>query len=303
MIANITITNDITIANAITHGGIFHADEVFGTIILSKVMDNIVLARTFKVPEDIADDVIVYDIGGGDFDHHQLGGNGTRADGIPYASCGLLWKEYGPQLCATTANPERAFAMMDAKLISGIDANDTGYISPKDCPPGMSVSAVISGFNPRWDEKTSADEKFLMALQMAETIFDNTFASICSTIAAEAAVEEAIETSPEEDVVVFSQFVPWQGTLLSSHNPKAEKMLYVVFPSLRGGWNWQGVPVSCLNRDLRKPCPEEWKGQPADELRRMTGIGTVNFVHPAGFLGSCGTREDAIKMAKLAIAE
>lgn len=167
----------------------------------------------------------------------------------------------------------------------------------------MSVSAVISSFNPRWDEKTSADEKFLMALQMAETIFDNTFASICSTIAAEAAVEEAIETSPEEDVVVFSQFVPWQGTLLSSHNPKAEKMLYVVFPSLRGGWNWQGVPVSCLNRDLRKPCPEEWKGQPADELRRMTGIETVNFVHPAGFLGSCGTREDAIKMAKLAIAE
>ena len=135
-----------------------------------------------------------------DFDHHQLGGNGTRADGIPYASCGLLWKEYGPQLCDNTANPERAFAMMDAKLISGIDANDTGYISPKDCPPGMSVSAVISGFNPRWDEKTSADEKFLMALQMAETIFDNTFASICSTIAAEAAVEEAIETSPEEDV-------------------------------------------------------------------------------------------------------
>ena len=97
--------------------------------------------------------------------------------------------------------------------------------------------------------------------------------------------------------------MPWQGTLLSSHNPKAEKMLYVVFPSLRGGWNWQGVPVSCLNRDLRKPCPEEWKGQPADELRRMTGIETVNFVHPAGFLGSCGTREDAIKMAKLAIAE
>lgn len=131
---NITLTTDIRNANAITHGGIFHADEVFGTIILSKVMDNIVLARTFKVPEDIADDVIVYDIGGGDFDHHQLGGNGTRADGIPYASCGLLWKEYGPQLCANTANPERAFAMMDAKLISGIDANDTGYISPKDCP-------------------------------------------------------------------------------------------------------------------------------------------------------------------------
>ena len=42
---NITLTTDVRNANAITHGGIFHADEVFGTIILSKVMDNIVLAE------------------------------------------------------------------------------------------------------------------------------------------------------------------------------------------------------------------------------------------------------------------
>lgn len=142
---NITLTTDVRNANAITHGGIFHADEVFGTIIFSKVMDNIVLARTFKVPEDIADDVIVYDIGGGDFDHHQLGGNGTRADGIPYASCGLLWKEYGPQLCANTANPERAFAMMDAKLISGIDATilvtSAPRTAPRVCPCRLSSAA------------------------------------------------------------------------------------------------------------------------------------------------------------------
>ena len=38
---------------------------------------------------------LVYDIGGGEFDHHQAGGNGQRDNGVKYASCGLIWKSYG----------------------------------------------------------------------------------------------------------------------------------------------------------------------------------------------------------------
>ncbi len=41
------------------------------------------------------------DIGGrsdpasGDFDHHQRGGAGERANGIRYASFGLVWRHHG----------------------------------------------------------------------------------------------------------------------------------------------------------------------------------------------------------------
>lgn len=68
-------------AIVVTHGGIFHSDEVLATVILSKVLGDITVLRTFKVPEELDEKVIVYDIGFGEFDHHQKGGNGAR-DGV-----------------------------------------------------------------------------------------------------------------------------------------------------------------------------------------------------------------------------
>lgn len=88
---NLTIVSDVITANAITHGGVFHADEVMATVILSHVMPQINLARVFTVPEDT--NAVVYDIGGGKFDHHQRGRNGCRKNGVLYSSAGLLWKE------------------------------------------------------------------------------------------------------------------------------------------------------------------------------------------------------------------
>ena len=83
--------------NLFTHGGIFHADEVFASVVLCSVFEKNYseIKRVFCVPDDISDSDIVYDIGGGKFDHHQREGNGVRDNGIPYASAGLIWKRYG----------------------------------------------------------------------------------------------------------------------------------------------------------------------------------------------------------------
>lgn len=96
MMNNITLTNDIATANLITHGGIFHADEIFATVILAKANPDkeLRLCRTFNVDNAQAG-AIVYDIGGGRFDHHQRGGNGCRENGVPFAAAGLIWQEYG----------------------------------------------------------------------------------------------------------------------------------------------------------------------------------------------------------------
>ena len=56
------------------------------------------VSRVFKVPNDLPDGTIVLDIGGGKYDHHQRGGNGARENGVPYASCGLIWREFGKEL-------------------------------------------------------------------------------------------------------------------------------------------------------------------------------------------------------------
>ena len=92
---NIKLTKNINEANCITHSGTFHADEIFATLILSKILPEIVLIRIPELVEKPNESALVYDIGAGKYDHHQLGGNGQRPNGIKYAACGLIWKEFG----------------------------------------------------------------------------------------------------------------------------------------------------------------------------------------------------------------
>ena len=80
---------------AFTHGGIFHADDVFASALLVLFNPEIEIQRGFKVPENF--EGIVYDIGGGEFDHHFEGAP-VRPNGVPYSSFGLLWERFGRSL-------------------------------------------------------------------------------------------------------------------------------------------------------------------------------------------------------------
>lgn len=295
------ITKNIKEATAITHGGTFHADEIMATVILEKVFGDIIVCRTFRVPEDLKEDVIVYDIGFGAFDHHQKGGNGARENGVPYAACGLIWKEFGPQIVAKTCNPELVWNLIDRDLIQGIDAGDNGAMPKTDYPAqAMSFSAVISGFNPNWDSNEDPDEAFAKAVELAEVAFDNTLASTIAKAKAEQIVEDAIEKA-EEHIMVLNQFVPWQEYIFSSTSPKADEIQFVVFPSNRGGYNWQCVPDGLGSFGQRKSVPEEWKGLRDDDIQKVTGIDTATFCHPAGFIGGAETFADAYALAKKAV--
>lgn len=68
---NIELTDNIKEAKFITHSGKFHVDDVISTIFLSKIFDKVVLIRIPSIDNKNITDKIVYDIGGGEFDHHQ----------------------------------------------------------------------------------------------------------------------------------------------------------------------------------------------------------------------------------------
>lgn len=298
---NIITTKNAEQANVVTHSGVFHADEVLGTVILSKVLDNVSVLRTFKVPETLNDNVIVYDIGFGQFDHHQKGGNGARANGVPYAAVGLLWKEFGHKIVANTADPELVWNLIDRDLIQGVDANDNGAMPMADYPAQVrTFSHIISGFNPNWDSTESEDEAFLKAVEFAEVVFDNFIAEADSKAKARKIVEEAIEQS-EGHIAVLSQYVPWQEFILTSENEKAKEIQFVIFPSNRGGFNWQCVPDAINSFGQRKAVPEEWKGLRDEELQKVTGVETATFCHPAGFIGGAEKFLDAITLATMAV--
>ena len=101
--------------------------------------------------------------------------------------------------------------------------------------------------------------------------------------------------------MVLDRFVPWQEGLLGSLNPKANDILFVVFPAKRGGFALQCVPDSLGSFGKRKPLPSEWKGLSGENLQKVTGVPTAEFCHPAGFFGSAETFEGAYALAKLAI--
>ena len=89
----VKVVNNINEANCVTHSGTMHADEVFATAFLDLYLEDVRVFRTNKIDGEVADK-LVYDIGRGKFDHHQLDAE-KRENGITYSSVGLLWREFG----------------------------------------------------------------------------------------------------------------------------------------------------------------------------------------------------------------
>lgn len=299
---NIKVTKDINEANAVTHSGTFHADEVFATVILSKVVDNLIISRVSEVKDNI-DNKIIYDIGGGKFDHHQLGGNGKREDGTLYASCGLIWKEYGKLFLEKNnyENIDELFDMIDKDLIEYIDADDNGDFPTIDTNYNfVHLSKLISEFNKKWNEDIDNDINFLKAVNFADIVFENKLKSIISKFDAKVIIENAIEDS-KDSIMYLDKFAPWTEFLLNSNNEKARDILFVIFPSNRDGFTIRCVPKELNTFENRKDFPETWAGLKDIELQRVTGASGAVFCHNNRFIAGAKTKEDAYSLAMLAI--
>ncbi|MDO4979101.1 MAG: MYG1 family protein [Candidatus Saccharibacteria bacterium] len=298
----ITIEKNWKKAHFITHAGKFHADEVFATVILEQVYNDIAVARVEAVPPELPEGAVVYDIGYGKFDHHQKGGNGSRpaseelegqlrddATEVMYASCGLIWAKYGAEIMDS---PELA-QYIDETFIQLIDAGDNGQ-------KNYVLSDIIEKFNPTWNEKTDPDVCFAEAVKVAKLIFKRVMAGAKSNLAARSIVEQAIEDS-EDGLMVLDKYMTYEELVHNSDNPKAKDILFVVYPSNRAGYNVRAVSASLGEFGNRKDLPAEWAGLSGSALQEVTGVETAAFCHNSRFLVVASTLEDALKLAKLAI--
>lgn len=303
---NVKITKNIEEANCITHAGTFHADEIFATLILSKILPQITLIRLSEFRDEekkVANkDALVYDIGGGKYDHHQQGGNGQRENGVKYAACGLIWKEFGKKVLQNynIEDIEYTVNYIDKNLIQFIDANDNGQLPKLQADyRNVHLSHVVSLFNPKWDEDIDSDDKFIKALNICDVIFDEFLHDTISKIKAKDRVEKAIENS-NNGIAILDEFVPWKEFILSSQNEKAKKINFVVFPSSRGGYSVYAVPLELGSFENRKSLPEIWRGLRDKDLQIVTGVKTARFCHNAGFICTAESKEGALELANKA---
>ena len=268
----------ITIPNSgYTHAGIFHADELFCTALFRILNPEFKVTRGFKPEESNAD--VIYDIGGGEFDHHgepEFRDDGT---GIPYASFGKVWRKYGC-LFLNEAGQKR----FDRQFVERLDAHDNGGTRNQ-------LSEVISSLNPNWDDPTETpDTQFYIALDFVQGILQR---QIVSAQAFEKAESIANDVKGQDTVVgVIEHFAPIIGYLAGNQSNKK----FLVYPAIRGGWNAQVIPVAPGSRDPKCPFPKEWWGQPKGNLPD-----DITFCHNTGFMIAASTKEAAIKACEVAL--
>jgi uncharacterized UPF0160 family protein len=288
-----------------THDGSFHADEVFAVAALGLLGEPVEVVRT-RDPGSLAAADLRVDVGfrddarAGDFDHHQRGFDAVRANGVRYASFGLVWREFGVRVCDGDAEVATA---IDETLVQTVDANDTGQRLTEPLVDGarpFSISAVIGGFNASWDEQLSPDEeraRFDAAVDLARGILAREIAVAASGRRAERIVRAAIAAAPDPRVVELPVNAPWKRVLV----PETADALFVIYPK-RQGFGLEAVPGALGSFENRRDLPAAWGGLEGPDLVAVTGVEDALFCHAKRFLVVAASHDGITRLAELALA-
>jgi uncharacterized UPF0160 family protein len=286
-----------------THNGKFHADDVFGVTLLRQLHPEATLVRS-RDPEVLDRADIVLDVGGvydpehRRFDHHQTT-SGARENGILYSAFGLLWQHYGLEFCG---GDEEVWRRIDRGLVQAIDAVDNGqdlYTLTDFHARPIDVSEVLGWFNPVslvGDEEF--DAQFERASAVAAQLLQRLLLKTRDAVEGERYFLDAYAHTPDPRYVVLDRFVP-HGRIAS----RQPRLLFVVFPNANGDWAIKTVQEDSASFVSRALLPEAWRGADHDALVAATGVDDVVFTHKAGFIGAARSREGALRMLQLALAD
>lgn len=285
----------------VTHDGRFHTDEVFAIAILKMVYPNAKIVRTRKKEEFAKADFRI-DVGDrynpkkGDFDHHQIGFNEKRKNNIPYASAGLVWKNFGEELS------ESKFILnyIDKKLIQYIDALDSGFqVVLKQITSPYGIGDVTKSFLPiKNRDKKDYEKKFLEALDFAINLLKREIEIAKLIESSKKTFEEAVKKAKDKEYIVLEDNVFWREFIEDYPNLK-----FVIEKNSSGLWNLFTIRIDKTSFKDRKSLPAKWAGLEKEDLFKITGIENIIFCHKNRFLVVAETKESAIKLAELALKE
>lgn len=279
----------------ITHSGSFHADDVMASAILTYYFEQkgiatkIIRTRDMNIIKtgDIVFDVgLVYDETSNRFDHHQTGGAGTRENGIPYSSVGLVWKKFGPELCAPFSS---LVDKIDRELVQSIDANDTGYdvdTKSTECYQ-LPLSAFFMVHNTTWKEQETftddqINERFMKAMNLAKGFFTRYLQTSKDNIEATEKIKKVYDNTADKKSLLFDQNftrVVFIANLVNFPEP-----LVYIYPDRAGSYSIETVPKDFGSFERRTSFPESWAGLHDKQLQEVSGIPELTFCHNGRFL-------------------
>lgn len=295
----------------VTHNGSFHTDDIFATATLSILNNGNIKIIRARDPKIIATGDYVYDVGGENipernlFDHHQKGGGGSRENGIPYSSFGLIWKQFGEKICGSCEVAER----IDRKIVVSIDAHDNGVDISKpiyrDVFP-YSTEDIFLSESPTWKESNKdIDKIFKKQVEKAIVLLKREIKIANDDLDGEKIILEAYKTAKDKRIINVEQDFPrylMQGVLSRLREP-----MYFIYPSFRNsiivGWKTEAVKKSPDTMESRKLFPESWRGimESSGKLKEVTGVSDAQFCHQSGFFLTVGSKMGATELAQKAL--
>ncbi len=286
-----------------THNGRFHIDELFGlaTVMLAHPGEHEVI-RTRDM-EVIASADVAIDVGGiyepsqNRFDHHQEGGAGVRASGIPYSSFGLVWQKFGEQLTGS----KDSMLIIDKKIVEPIDAVDNGVDIITPMIPGVYpylINALTGAMMPTWQEPLrNLDKAFKETLGIVRRLLEREIAHAKDFVDGQKIVKELYEKSLDKQIIEINGPYPWGEVLAEKPEP-----LYVIYPERQGnGFRAQAVRDAQNSFRNRKDFPSPWAGKTGGALAEVTGVPDALFCHNKRWVVAAKSLEGARALAKLAV--
>lgn len=306
----------------VTHNGKFHADDAWAVAVLHILFPEAEIVRT-RNPATIEAGDFAVDVGGvwdpatGRFDHHQKGFDGARMSGVPYASAGLVWREYGARCVAALAlqhagqqlDEETAQQMayaIDGDIVQYLDLSDVG--AAKNAPGGYGLSAVVSGYNPNWmDEERLGYGAEAEAFRLAQFrkvmafLTDVMVNAVKYRVAATQALSQVRQAEVLENgrlLFLKNAALPWTSVV----RKEMPKVLFVISYSRSEDRHMlHTVPATVDTFDARADLPESWAGLRDADLAAVTGVADAKFCHNGRFIAAAKSYNGAYAMALQAL--
>ncbi len=295
----------------ITHAGGFHADDVFAYAILKEVLtqrgETWSIARTRDIEIIKAGDIVfdvgnVYDPELHQYDHHQRGRAGMRANGVLYAAAGLVWKHFGKELCSSDV----VWEAIDKNIICELDASDNGqsfikefaFENTRNFPLGIILTHFEStAFEDKTPEMVLS--QFEQASEFARGILIRAIEKQEALDRAFREVSEYYEQSSDKQILVLEKNYErptWKRLAVFP------EIIFVIYPKDEGdAWKVEAIPTSETVMESRVYAPESWRGYTGEELRNVSGVSDATFCHPSGFLFAAQSKAGALELAKKAL--
>ena len=285
------------------HDGNFHPDDVFSVALLSILhKGRIKVIRTrdekkYSTADFVVDTGFEYNIDKNRFDHHQDGGAGFRENKITYSSFGILWKEYGEEICGSKKIAE----ILDKKLVEVVDADDCGFDLYNEIIPGVKpflLNDFIYSMRPTWKETNlNIDKIFSKAVSFAKKVILREISVASDNIEALDLVDEVYKNSKDKRIILFQRtYLP----IISLY--KYPEPLFIIYKD-KGGEMWRVKTIEKYEHkyECRKNFPEIWWGKKGEELIKITGVNDAVFCRNGGVFVGVKSLVGAIKLAELAL--